>query len=72
MGFDTGGVDGVMGVKSSSALIIFQYSQGLTVSGEVDEATLIQFEKCANDKTSYKSIMNSEKNEGLETREAEI
>ena len=56
MGFDTGGVDGVMGVKSSSALIIFQYSQGLPITGEVDDATLAQFEKCVR-KTSYESIM---------------
>lgn len=61
MGFDTGGIDGIMGAKSSSALIIFQYSQGLTVTGEVDGATLAQFEKCANDRTSYQSIMYSKK-----------
>ena len=61
MGFDTGGVDGIMGVKSSSALIIFQYSEGIPITGEVDSTTLSTLEKCANDGTTYKSIMSSDK-----------
>ena len=45
MGFDIGGLnkgkpDGVMGVKSSSALIMTQWFAGVNVTGEVDEYTL--------------------------------
>lgn len=61
MGFDTGGVDGIMGVRSSSSLIIFQYSQGIPITGEADSTTLSKLEECGNNGTTYQSIMKSDK-----------
>ena len=61
MGFDTGGVDGIMGARSSSALIIFQYSEGLSITGEADSDTLSKLEECGNNGTTYQSIMKSDK-----------
>jgi len=60
MGFETGGVDGVMGVKSSAAIILFQYSQGLSVTGEVDTATLEKLTQCADSGITYSGIMESD------------
>lgn len=38
-GFDPGPVDGVWGARTKSALMQFQESAGLTVSGEIDGPT---------------------------------
>jgi hypothetical protein len=60
MGFDTGGVDGIIGVRSSVAIILFQYSQGLSVTGVVDDATLEKIVQCAGSGLSYSDIMESD------------
>ncbi|WP_239613634.1 D-alanyl-D-alanine carboxypeptidase family protein [Cohnella mopanensis] len=60
MGFNIGTVDGKMGVKSSSALIIFQYSQGLSITGKADAATLKLLQKLAEEGLTYDSIMKSD------------
>ena len=60
MGFDTGGVDGIIGVRSSVAIILFQYSQGLSVTGVVDDATLEKTVQCADSGLSYSDIMESD------------
>lgn len=59
MGFNIGKNDGILGVKSSSSLIIFQYSQGLRVTGKVDDSTLKKLRECSDGGTSYESIMES-------------
>jgi peptidoglycan hydrolase-like protein with peptidoglycan-binding domain len=67
MGFDIGTnkegkplIDGIMGVKSSAAIIIFQYSQGLHITGVADTTTLEKLRECANSGVTYNSIMGSD------------
>ncbi len=62
MGFNIGTIDGKIGVISSSAIIIFQYSQKISVTGKADNATIDGLQKLAEDERiiNYKSIMNSD------------
>ena len=60
MGFDTGGVDGIIGVKTSAAIILFQFSQGVSVTGEVDDSTLEQLRNCKDSGITYSGIMESD------------
>lgn len=64
MGFDTGGIDGLFGVKSSASLILLQCylnraDPGQTISGEVDLQTLEQVKAAtANGTTCSKVNLN--------------
>ena len=49
MGFDIGGIDGIVGQYTQAAILVFQHSQGLPVTGKVDAATLAALEKCAKE-----------------------
>jgi len=57
MGFDTGGVDGIIGVKSSSALLMFQYYKGISnVTGKVDATSYNLVRSSANSGTTYNIV----------------
>ena len=53
-------IDGFMGAKTSSAIIIFQYSQGIPITGVADTATITMLNKCSNNNISYSDIMESD------------
>ncbi|WP_432663961.1 PAAR-like protein [Wukongibacter baidiensis] len=57
MGFDIGGIDGIMGVKSSSALVILQsYIDRENVTGEVNVLTIEKLKSLAESGVTYSSI----------------
>jgi hypothetical protein len=57
MGFDTGGLDGRFGVKSSSGLILLQYNLGSEcVNGRLDDATLSTVINAAENGLTYSKV----------------
>lgn len=61
LGFDIGEIDGILGVKSSSALLLFQYSQGIPITGRPDEETIDALKDKLMEGLRYDDIMNSDK-----------
>ena len=58
MGFDTGGVDGLFGVKSSASLIMLQYYlDGSNVTGEPDTSSYDSVRNAANSGITYSTVM---------------
>ncbi len=57
MGFETGGIDGLFGVKSSSALILLQYYMDKKkVTGKVDNTALNIVKAAVNNKLTYSKV----------------
>jgi LAS superfamily LD-carboxypeptidase LdcB len=53
-------IDGNLGVKSASSIILFQQKMGLPITGLVDNATLAALTDCAQKGISYDDIMKKE------------
>jgi RHS repeat-associated protein len=49
MGFDIGGIDGDIGFRSQAAILIFQYSQGVEITGRADNATLMALKQSSHE-----------------------
>jgi peptidoglycan hydrolase-like protein with peptidoglycan-binding domain len=45
MGFEVGHPDGVLGAKTREQLMLFQKSRGIAETGELDAATLAEFNR---------------------------
>jgi LAS superfamily LD-carboxypeptidase LdcB len=53
-------IDGNLGVKSASSIILFQQKMGLPITGMADNATLAVLADCAQQGLSYNNIMKKE------------
>lgn len=47
LGYDAGGADGSMGPKTRAAIVSFQKKKGLSETGKVDQALIVQLQKAA-------------------------
>lgn len=57
IGFKVGNINGDIGAQSSSALIIFQFSQGISITGIADATTIDMLRKFTDNNGSYNDIM---------------